>query len=256
MIVSRCSLLGEVADYLSQSSLTAINEKVQAATIRQQTNSAYRQSQVGKLTTIQSIISNITANTEQRAASASAASASLTSRVRHGFGLFRRWSLHDSKGLRRPDHERRALVARDLSSLHQHLNQMISSATPGQNPNQMASSDIHKAITKLTSLQTNVEAKLMEGTKHVVDGLVHARDSVESLRDNLSVYVRTAVSLLSLPCWTGSDFRLDCMTGARSSSGVFWLSRSQRMTAYKFGYAAIDDTAHLNNDPEHIQGHG
>ncbi|KAG8858283.1 hypothetical protein FRB96_005414 [Tulasnella sp. 330] len=194
------SLLGEVADYLSQSSLTALKEKVQAATDRQQIDNAYRKSQVGELTAIQHIISNITAKTEQRAASAAAASASLSAHVRHRFGLFnRRRSLHDYEKLRHANEERRALVARDMSSLHRHLSQMISSATPSQNPIQMASNEMHKAITKLTSLQTNVEAKLMEGTKHVVDDLVHVRDSMESLRDNLSVYVLKALQPLMTP---------------------------------------------------------
>lgn len=212
------SLLGEVADYLSQSSLTAVNERIQAATVRQQTNNAIRQSgapKVGELASIQSLLANITAETERRAAAASSASLSLTTPLRHPLGLLdRRRSLFDYGERRRADRARRALAARELSSLHQHLtslhqhlNQMISNATPSGDPKQMASDEMHKAIKKLTSLQTNVEAKLMEGTKHVVDGLVHVRDSLESLRDNLSVYVSCCLFVCSA-CLRAQDLML------------------------------------------------
>ncbi|KAG8997572.1 hypothetical protein FRB94_007596 [Tulasnella sp. JGI-2019a] len=191
------SLLGEVADYMSQSSLTAIQDKVKAATTRQQNDMKAGAHKIGKLATIQALLSNLIAETELRAANASAA---LFKPPRwHLPGLLGARSLQNYERSDQAQDERRILVSRDLSAIHQSVIQVINNALPKKDPRDMAADEMHKTITKLTNLKVHIEAKVLESTKHVVDGLAYAKDKMGILKDNLDVYVLKGLEPIMTP---------------------------------------------------------
>lgn len=171
-----------MADYLSERSLTALQDKVNAATDRQVQNQVSGKDKVGKLATIHAIVANITVQTQMRAAQA--ASINLQQQQRQ---------LPSSHQSAQPDHDqlnKRALqMRRDVSSTEQTLHQMLESAVPENHPQNMTSSETLETISKLTVLGDEMEAKVMAVTEGWIDNAIGWRKLVQDLRDNVSVYV-------------------------------------------------------------------
>lgn len=85
------SFLGEVADYLSQESITALKQKVTHATLKQSQKSKQAMLDTGKLATIQSILTNITVEAKIKAVQSS-------QKASRGDERMRRRALHTAIG--------------------------------------------------------------------------------------------------------------------------------------------------------------
>ncbi|KAG8896920.1 hypothetical protein FRB99_008575 [Tulasnella sp. 403] len=173
------STLGSVADWLSQSSMTALKEKVQRASLKQ--SQRYKNSgtkDFGTIDTIKNIVANITTEAKELVPPGDAKGPAAS-------GPRRRSHL--------VSHDSRSLVARDT------IQPLLANATPNKDPKDMEPSELQKAMSGLLKLKDKVEGgvkSIIQMGKHEVQVV---KEDLDALGENVEGFVLHNLELLITP---------------------------------------------------------
>ncbi|KAG8952079.1 hypothetical protein FRC00_006930 [Tulasnella sp. 408] len=169
------SFLGGIADYLSERSVPALKAKVQKAMQKPSLRQKFGKQNIGKLTTIQGLVSGLAAQAKHDAVASSGSgpsSAMLSKRQRREMlGATRRYDdLH-------------VALQRDLGVVTAILKAAGLDINGDGNVDEV---DLSKALSKVITLKDEVKAKIVDGLGDTVE---RAKGILEDLEDNLDVFI-------------------------------------------------------------------